>query len=158
MDVESKHKEEGHNKDFNTKASSGGSKESSNRSNSSNTSGLSTTETDDITETRNKAAEDSTTFQPVEQTSTDYGTGTKNTTATTSASGDVQKGNSSNWNSENAAGNSEHDITITEHRFGNQGVTMSQDMVFAEYNVRYFNLYEKMADVFVNEFCICIYN
>lgn len=53
--------------------------------------------------------------------------------------------------------NDEHDILRNIHRFGNQGVTMSQEMLLAEYNVRLFNLYEKMADIFINEFCICVY-
>lgn len=45
----------------------------------------------------------------------------------------------------------------TEVRQGNQGVTMSQEMLKAEYDVRQWNLYQRIADVFAAEFCISIY-
>lgn len=48
--------------------------------------------------------------------------------------------------------------THTEKRFGNQGVTMSQDMLQAELDVWYNNIYQMIAEIFVTEFCICIYD
>lgn len=45
-----------------------------------------------------------------------------------------------------------------EVRQGNQGMTKSQDMLMDEYNVRTWNLYSHIADIFANEMCICIYN
>lgn len=49
-------------------------------------------------------------------------------------------------------------VIRTEKRFGNQGITMSQEMLKAEFDVWYNNIYEMMADIFVTEFCICIYD
>ena len=41
--------------------------------------------------------------------------------------------------------------------FGNIGVTTSQQMLQAELDVQRFNLYEQIADLFVEEFCIMVY-
>ena len=53
---------------------------------------------------------------------------------------------------------STHKVVTTEVRQGNQGITMSQEMLLAEFNAWLFNLYNHMAEVFINEFCICIYS
>lgn len=50
------------------------------------------------------------------------------------------------------------DNVRTEKRFGNQGVTMSQDMLNAEYSVWQQNIYKMIAEVFAVEFCIVIYD
>ena len=52
----------------------------------------------------------------------------------------------------------DHHNIHTEKRFGNQGVTMSQEMLDAEYNVWQRNVYQMMAEVFATEFCIVIYD
>ena len=44
-----------------------------------------------------------------------------------------------------------------EYRRGNQGVTKSQDMLMDELNVRMWNIYSHIADIFANEFCITMY-
>lgn len=54
-------------------------------------------------------------------------------------------------------GTTSHEIEEVEIRQGNQGVTMSQEMLLAEYNAWLYNLYDHIASIFVNEFCICIY-
>ncbi len=41
--------------------------------------------------------------------------------------------------------------------YGNIGVTTSQQMLEAEYEVSRFNIYEQIADLFIKEFCICVY-
>lgn len=41
--------------------------------------------------------------------------------------------------------------------YGNIGVTTSQQMLEAEYEVARFNIYEQIADLFIKEFCICVY-
>lgn len=46
----------------------------------------------------------------------------------------------------------------TERRFGNQGITMSQEMLAAEYDIWKANVYQMMAEIFATEFCICIYD
>lgn len=45
----------------------------------------------------------------------------------------------------------------TGHRYGNQGVTMSQQMLQAELDVQRWNLYEHMTDLFIQDFCIAVY-
>lgn len=45
----------------------------------------------------------------------------------------------------------------TGHLYGNIGVTTSQQMLEAELEISYWNLYEHMADVFVRELCIAVY-
>lgn len=85
------------------------------------------------TATLQKAAYDSNTFQNTQQTIT---------------------GGNNHVDSSNTAN---HDITIEEVRQGNQGVTMSQEMLLAEYNAWSYNIYNHMAEIFVSEMCICIY-
>jgi hypothetical protein len=99
------------------------------------------------TNRHDRAAYDSATFQP-----TELDTRTPDITQTSSTA----TFNSSN-SKEEGSNNSQHDVSTHERRYGNQGVTMSQEMLLAEYNVRLYNLYEKMAEIFINEFCICIY-
>lgn len=47
--------------------------------------------------------------------------------------------------------------TITTRRYGNQGVTMTQDMIAKEREVAKFNLYEYIANSFKNRFCLMVY-
>lgn len=63
-------------------------------------------------------------------------------------------------NSSNSSGSSDtsRNNLRTERRFGNQGITMSQEMLQAELDVWYNNLYQMIADIFVTEFCIVIYD
>lgn len=53
---------------------------------------------------------------------------------------------------------SNNDVTNTEVKKGNQGITMSQEMLLSEYNTWKWNLYDHIADVFINEFCIMLYD
>ncbi|MBO7691094.1 MAG: hypothetical protein J6T10_00490 [Methanobrevibacter sp.] len=53
---------------------------------------------------------------------------------------------------------SNNDVTNTEVKKGNQGITMSQEMLLSEYNAWKWNLYDHIADVFINEFCIMMYD
>lgn len=45
----------------------------------------------------------------------------------------------------------------TAHIYGNVGTTTSQSMVLEELNLRKWNIYEHIADMFIQEFCIMIY-
>ena len=45
----------------------------------------------------------------------------------------------------------------TEYRRGNQGITQSQQMLLSELDVRTWNIYQHIADIFANEFCITLY-
>ena len=46
---------------------------------------------------------------------------------------------------------------ITTRRYGNQVVTMAQDMIVKEREVSKFNLYEYIANSFKNRFCFMVY-
>ena len=47
--------------------------------------------------------------------------------------------------------------TVSEHEYGNIGITMVQDMLEKEYTVAEWNLYQHVTDLFLNEFCIMVY-
>ena len=47
--------------------------------------------------------------------------------------------------------------TITTRRYGNQGVTMTQDMIKKEREVAQFTLYEYISNSFKNRFCLMVY-
>ena len=91
-----------------------------------------------------KAAYDASTYQPVTYDST-----SSSTSLSTSESETHSESNSNSW---------EHSQTIEEVKQGNQGVTMSQEMLLAEYNAWLFNLYAQIADIFASEFCITLYS
>lgn len=125
-------------------ASSGQNNGTVNRSGSSSSNG-----TSGNTSTESKAAYDSNTFQNTKQI-VDSGSTSLSTSETGSET-------TSATNSESMTSNSEHEILTEEYKRGNQGITMSQELLLAEYNVWLFNLYNQIADIFANEFCVCIY-
>lgn len=45
----------------------------------------------------------------------------------------------------------------TNHMYGNIGVTTTQQMLEAEYQIAEWNIYENIADVFMKDFCIMLY-
>ena len=71
-----------------------------------------------------------------------------------SGSGSLSSSESSSDSSSYEHSNSMH---YEEYKYGNQGVTMSQEMLLAEYNAWLFNIYNHIADIFASEMCICIY-
>lgn len=91
-----------------------------------------------------KAAYDTSTYQPVTYDSTN-----SSTSLSTSESEMHSESNSNSW---------EHSQTMVEVKQGNQGITMSQELLLAEYNAWLFNLYTQIADVFASEFCITLYD
>lgn len=94
-----------------------------------------------------KAAYDASTLQPTEGDSA---------TTSLSTSESVSESNSAN-SSESMTEATEHYITTEEYKRGNQGMTMSQEMLLAEFNAWRFNVYGQIADIFASEFCLCIY-
>ncbi len=99
------------------------------------------------TNTKSKAAYDADTFQNVERDSI---------TALTSMNSS-ENHSENETHSESSSNSSTHEIETTHIKQGNQGTTMSQTMLMAELNVWSWNLYQHIAEIFVNEFCICIY-
>ena len=57
----------------------------------------------------------------------------------------------------NDSGDDHYKNTHKARLFGNIGVTTSQQMLTSELDVARWNLYEHIADLFCNEFCIMVY-
>ena len=128
----------------------GNSASSGRNDNTRNTSGSGgSTGTSSSTTEKSKAAYDAATYQPTEKEVT--------TGSTALNSSEYESEIASATSSESMTSNSEHTITNEEYKRGNQGVTMSQEMLLAELNVRRFNLYDQIADIFASEFCVTYY-
>lgn len=98
-----------------------------------------------------KSAYDSSDYQPYEKSETDTSdTNTvNNTTQSTSTRGDnYTEGHTSDGTYKN---------THKGRMYGNIGVTTSQQMLNDELQVAYFNLYDRIAEIFINEYCIPVY-
>lgn len=102
-----------------------------------------------------KAAYDADNFKPItsESTSSSTSNSTSNSTFLSTSEGHSESESSSESNSHSY----EHSQTIEEWRRGNQGVTQSQELLLSEYNAWRANIYEMIGELFVSEFCICIY-
>lgn len=128
----------------------GNSASSGRNDNTRNTSGSGgSTGTSSSTTEKSKAAYDAATYQPTEKEVT--------TGSTALNSSEYESEIASATSSESMTSNSEHTVTNEEYKRGNQGVTMSQEMLLAELNVRRFNLYNQIADIFASEFCVTYY-
>lgn len=95
------------------------------------------------TDETGKSAFDSSEYSPYE----------KNHDSTTSEDKNLYNENTVN---NNAYENSD-DTSHIGRVHGNIGVTTSQQMLEAELKLARFNLYQQIADLFINEFCIMIY-
>lgn len=104
---------------------------------SSGSEGSSDTTTGDTSELQ-KSAYDQSTYSPYEKTINDGSVGT-----TTSDSTSTEM---------------ENDATHRGRVHGNIGVTTSQQMLEAELNLGYWNVYEKITELFLKEFVVPIYS
>ena len=133
------------------------------------------------TNTRNVSAYDSATYQPREQevkstTSGQTGSGSAqnesesdslnihNTESNNVESGNtnrsgntVRTGNNSSSSEQNTASTNTEQNKHTAHLYGNIGVTTSTQLLEDYIRVERFCIYEQIADIFVDEFCIMIY-
>lgn len=69
----------------------------------------------------------------------------------------TRTGTASNAVSNSNQGNDSYTNTHRARLFGNIGVTTSQQMLQSELDIARWNLYEHIADLFCNEFCIMVY-
>ena len=102
------------------------------------------TDSDGLNQTQ-KAAYDANTFKNVEQESN---TNFSSTSIDSSTSSSELSSESTSDSSSYENSNSMH---MEEYKYGNQGVTMSQEMWLAEVDMWYWNLYKHIAEIFVNE-------
>ena len=119
------------------------------------------TETPTDTTTEAVAGFNASTFENSRQTTrggtiTNATTGTDSTTTTGSESVitngiDTRKETGTDTTKETGS------ETVNVRRFGNQGVTMTQDMIQKEREVAQFSLYEYIANSFKNRFCLLVY-
>ena len=110
--------------------------------------------------TENKRSSfDASDYQPHDKTETSS-SGENTSNGITSANGKTEmSGATSNINSE-AGKNTDSEFANSVHggrTHGNIGVTTSQQMLKSELDIAKWNLYEEIADLFVNEFCIYLY-
>ena len=89
------------------------------------------------TATESVSAYDATGYQPKAQNTDSYVVNTPGSDSSTITHGEV--------------------ISHEGHLYGNIGVTTSQDMLKSELDIARFNLYEQIADIFCEEFCLMIY-
>ena len=113
------------------------------KSKSSAKSKTDTTSTNDVTLTHDVSAYDSNTYQPREKEVTDGDSTVKG------------EGESSTDANEDITGN--ETLKHTAHLYGNIGVTTSTQMLEDYIRVERFNIYEQLANIFVDEFCIGVY-
>ena len=99
------------------------------------------------TDTKNVSAYDSNDYQPREQ---------EIVSNTSSQTGNGAAQNSSISESESGTNNNET-IKHNAHLYGNIGVTTSTQMLEDYIRVERFNIYEQIADIFVDEFCLMVY-
>lgn len=105
----------------------------------SSTKGSTTPPQTTTTNTDTVAAYDASTYQPKEQ---------KTDQLTVQAAGSDSTDSDGSYN----------EVIKHEARlYGNIGVTTSQQMLQSELDIARFNLYEQIADIFIEEFCIMIY-
>lgn len=138
LDVTSTTSESGKNSG-NTSISENINRNASNTGSSSGTNGN--------TDTTSKSAYDASTFQNTEKVES---SGSSSLSSSGSSEEETTRGETRN------IGGS-HESFIKEIRQGNQGVTMSQEMLLAEFNAWKWNIYDHIASIFVNEMCIMIY-
>lgn len=112
---------------------------------SGTTSGSTTPPATTNTKTESVSAFDASTYQPKSQTVDAY---TVNVTGSDSS---TSSGSSSNTLTHGEK--IEHSARI----HGNIGVTTSQQMLQSELDIAKFNIYEQIADIFCEEFCLMIY-
>ncbi len=93
------------------------------------------------TDTNDVSAYDATTYQPKEKNTSSIVVNTAGSDSSTS-SGSMTHGEV---------------IEHTGRLYGNIGVTTSQQMLQSELDIAKFNLYDQIADIFCEEFCLMIY-
>lgn len=70
---------------------------------------------------------------------------------------DLKHGKTAREQQSTTSGINQEEIKHTAHLYGNIGTTTSQKMLADELEIDRFNIYENIADLFVDEFCIMVY-
>lgn len=123
----------------------------------SETDGTTTPPETTSTKTSTVAAYDSSTYQPKEQSTDSIAVNTIGSDSTDSSGSYDESSTRNESSSHKELADRTENETHSARIFGNIGVTTSQMMLQSEIDVARFNLYEQIADMFADEFCIMIY-
>lgn len=117
-----------------------------------------TTASDSTTE-NTVSAFDSSSYEPKDKQEQDGTTGSSSISSETSGVNSASMGTSNTQTTDKETGTGESSETIKHkaHLYGNIGVTTSAQMLREFLDVERFNIYENIADLFIDEFCIMVY-
>ena len=125
----------------------------------------SSSESSDYTRTDNLKSETDTTVTHSEKayndssfvaTTEDVTDGEVNDTGTQRNAGSTS-GSTSATSSDSSSGSDSYENTHNYHGYGNIGITSAQELFMKETEVARWNMYEHIADLFCQEFCIMVY-
>ena len=105
------------------------------------------------------SAFDSSSYEPKDKQTQDGSTGSSSISNETSGVNSASMGTSKTdtQNTESEIGSSAESIKHTAHLYGNIGVTTSTQMLTEFMDFNRFNIYEQIANLFIDEFCIMVY-
>lgn len=117
-----------------------------------------TTASDSTTE-NTVSAFDSSSYEPKDKQDQDASQASSSISSETSGVNSASMGTSKTdtQNTESGTGSSTETIKHTAHLYGNIGVTTSAALLQEFLDVERFNIYENIADLFIDEFCIMVY-
>lgn len=121
--------------------------------NTSSNSAINTTTQDNAVVEHTKSAYDSGEYSPYEKTETQ-----DQVTEVSGVNANSNTGSTNNDKYNESRGNTgEYQNTHEGRLHGNIGVTTSQQMLQSELEIAYFNLYERITDIFLTEYTIPVY-
>lgn len=115
--------------------------------------------TNDVTNTHSEKAYNDSNYVGTTQDVTDQDqsqTGTVKNAGTVKDTGSIS-GSYGNINTTGETGEDAYQNDHTYHGYGNIGITSAQELFMKETDVARWNMYEHIADLFANEFCIMVY-
>lgn len=115
--------------------------------------------TNDVTITHSEKAYNDSNYVGTTKDETDQDqtqTGTVKNAGTVRDTGTVT-GNYSNDNTSEETGHDAYNNKHSYHGYGNIGITSAQELFMKQADVARWNMYEHIADLFANEFCIMVY-
>lgn len=117
------------------------------------------TVTNDGTTENTVSAFDSSSYEPKDKQEQDSTQASSSISSEASGvnSASVGTSNTQTTDKETGTGESSETIKHTAHLYGNIGVTTSAQMLKEFLDVERFNIYENIADIFIDEFCIAVY-
>ena len=144
-----------HSGDFNRNGTSNDSGNNGNTRTDNLTMTNNLSDTNDVTTTHSEKAYNDQNYVGTTQDVVDQDESHKGTVTNTGTVTDIGNFSSNGTTSENGKDN--YTNIHTARLFGNIGVTTSQQMLQSELDIARWNMYEHIADLFAQEFCIMVY-